>query len=195
MTIKQCLDKMSIDQMQNITTDNAQCTVEPKLNNLDKPGDHILNCRTPPSPISSINNVTIESLSDDDSSVVDSDSDIEDIPKSPSDFLRNRIMCTSNEQNQGVIVINETISSDNNNVAKQPQIGSIAVQNSSDITFGNKTFYQGPVTIKQFLLEKNQWRPADLGAENKAFDGSNVNISVSDGKFNYNERNRHFMRR
>ena len=45
--------------------------------------------------------------------------------------------------------------SDINN-AEQSRIGTVAVQNSTDITFGNKTFYQGPVTIKQFLLdEKN----------------------------------------
>lgn len=29
--------------------------------------------------------------------------------------------------------------------------GNIVVKDSSDVHFGNKTFYQGPVTIKQFL--------------------------------------------
>lgn len=34
----------------------------------------------------------------------------------------------------------------------QPGIyGNIVVKNSQDVHFGNKTFYQGPVTIKQFL--------------------------------------------
>lgn len=175
---------MTIDQ-HNITTDNASFSMQSKFNNLNKPSDKKYECHSS-SPTS--NNVTIESLSDDDcSSVVDSDSDIDEIPKSAADFFRNKVVCTTNngshEQNQGVIVINETNSSDNNNVAnKQPQIGSIAVQNSSDITFGNKTFYQGPVTIKQFLLEKNQWRATDNGADNRGFEASNRDISATNGK-------------
>lgn len=168
---------MSMDQ-HNITTDNLNFPVQ--SNNLNKPSDNKFGCH-------SSSNVTIESLSDgDSSSVVDSDSDIDEIPKSASDFFRNKVICTSSgnqDQNQGVIVINETSSSDNNNVAKHPQIGSIAVQNSSDITFGNKTFYQGPVTIKQFLLEKNQWRSTDTGTDNKSFEGSNVDIIKTNGKF------------
>lgn len=166
---------MSIDQKQNnITTDNVSYSVQTKGNDLNRPSDKNIECHRS-SPIS--NNVTIESLSDDDSSsVVDSDSDIDEIPKTASDFFQNKVVCTTNgshEQNQGVIVINEKNSSDNNNVAKQPQIGSIAVQNSTDITFGNKTFYQGPVTIKQFLLEKNQWRQTESGVDNRGFEASN----------------------
>lgn len=33
-----------------------------------------------------------------------------------------------------------------------PTFGNICISNGSDIHFGNKTFYQGPVTIKQFVL-------------------------------------------
>lgn len=177
---------MSIDQDQhNITTDNVNSTVHSKCNNLNKPSDKKFECYSS-SPSPSSNNVTIESLSDDDcSSVVDSDSDIDEIPKSAAEFFRNKAVCTTNgihDQNQGVIVINETNSSDNSNVVKQPQIGSIAVQNSTDITFGNKTFYQGPVTIKQFLLEKNQWRATDNGADNRGFEASNRDISATSGK-------------
>ncbi|XP_037045309.1 peptidoglycan-recognition protein LC-like isoform X1 [Bradysia coprophila] len=198
---------MSIDQVQNITTDNVNSSTQPKLNSLSKPDqlpnittDSVISYKLPtlndlngPSDSKfdchslspSINNVTIESLSDGDSSVIDSDSDIDEIPKTASEFFRNRVVCTTNgshDQNQGVIVINETNSSDKNNVAKQPQIGSIAVQNSSDITFGNKTFYQGPVTIKQFLLEKNQWRPTESGEENRGFEASNRDISADNDK-------------
>lgn len=34
-------------------------------------------------------------------------------------------------------------------IPTQLQFGSIAVQNTSDVTFGNKTYIQGPVTMKQ----------------------------------------------
>lgn len=33
--------------------------------------------------------------------------------------------------------------------------GNIVVKNSSEVHFGNKTFYQGPVTIKQFLYNNS----------------------------------------
>lgn len=39
----------------------------------------------------------------------------------------------------------------NNLAEKLPEFGNISVKNSTDIHFGNKTFYQGPVTIKQIV--------------------------------------------
>lgn len=80
-----------------------------------------------------------------------------------------------------VIVVN---SADNNlGQANSPRIESIAIQNSSDIQFGNKTFYNGPVTIKQFLLDdknkkwisrsKDDVAQIENGVTNKAFDGKN----------------------
>lgn len=78
--------------------------------------------------------------------------------------------------------------------ATGPTIETVAIQNSSDIQFGNKTFYNGPVTIKQFLFdEKNsKWisrsnggvATIENGAVNKGFDGeiikrSNVMIRVN----------------
>lgn len=67
-------------------------------------------------------------------------------------------------------------------VASGTQIDSIAIQNSTDIQFGNKTFYNGPVFIyKQFVKDVDEkWICAessgenlqtDSGVENKAFDG------------------------
>lgn len=171
---------MSIDKDQNLTTDSVNSLPQSTLNNLNKPSKFDCHSLSP-----SITNVTIESLSDGDSSIIDSDSDLDELPKTAADFFRSKVVCSasgSDEQNEGVIVINETNSSDKNNVIKQPQIGSIAVQNSSDITFGNKTFYQGPVTIKQFLLEKNQWRSTESGVDNKGFQGSHRDVSADNGK-------------
>lgn len=44
-----------------------------------------------------------------------------------------------------------------NEIPLSPQLlfGNIAVQNASDITFGNKSYYQGPITIKQCLHNGN----------------------------------------
>ncbi|RZC34881.1 hypothetical protein BDFB_007349 [Asbolus verrucosus] len=48
-----------------------------------------------------------------------------------------------------------------------PALGNISVMNSSDVHFGNKTFYQGPVTIKQFLYAngKTQQDKTDCDSE------------------------------
>lgn len=173
---------MSIDHKS--TTDNGNASVALHYN---EPSYKNVNNISPRS--SNSNNVTIESLSDDDddSSIAESDSDLDEIPKSASDFIRNQMICASNQgpsHGNGVIVINECKSAENDNSSVKPNIGSIAVQNSSDITFGNKTFYQGPVTIKQFLLEKNQWRPTEEGTENKGFESSNGDVSKqNNGKF------------
>lgn len=37
-----------------------------------------------------------------------------------------------------------------------PNIGSVYLGNSSDTTIGNKTYFEGPVTIHQFLFDHNQ---------------------------------------
>ncbi|XP_031358997.1 peptidoglycan-recognition protein LC-like isoform X2 [Photinus pyralis] len=43
----------------------------------------------------------------------------------------------------------------------QPNFGNIAVTNSTDIHFGNKTYYQGPVTIKQVLYANSKNSDSD----------------------------------
>lgn len=44
-------------------------------------------------------------------------------------------------------------------ISQRPQIGSIALSNSSDVTFGDKHFYEGPVTIQQFLINgRDKWK-------------------------------------
>lgn len=64
--------------------------------------------------------------------------------------------------------------------ADKPDIDSIAVQNSSDITFGNKTFYEGPVTIKQFMYENQKWRPTDHENDNPNFVDSTADLDTKD---------------
>ncbi|KAH8378710.1 hypothetical protein KR009_000885 [Drosophila setifemur] len=54
-------------------------------------------------------------------------------------------------------------------------IGSIALNNSTDVTFGDKHFYEGPVTIQQFLIDnRDKWKSGDGpggGQDNPAFNG------------------------
>lgn len=128
------------------------------------------------------NHISIVSLDDDDdddddgncsSSIADSDSDLDNVSVNLSTLMANGMlhappMAADGKRNNGIIVINNGLPTDiikaeasGSTVAagsSRPHIGSIALQNSTDITFGDKTFYQGPVTVKQFFLEKDQWR-------------------------------------
>lgn len=96
----------------------------------------------------------------------DSDSDFDDIVPSPSSLHNNSNQLSSS----GIMMTNTNLDTTmprqsslmcaNNDI--KPNIGSIAVQNSSNITFGDKTFYQGPVTIKQFIYDKNnKWKETE----------------------------------
>lgn len=103
----------------------------------------------------------------DGSSVIDSDSDVgEFVPSQHHSNLNESlpssgIMMMDKNLDIGALPRHSSIWCANNDI--KPNIGSIAVQNSSDITFGNKTFYQGPVTIKQFVYDKNnKWKETEL---------------------------------
>lgn len=50
----------------------------------------------------------------------------------------------------------------------------ICVSNSSDVHFGNKTFYQGPVTIKQFVYANNALENDITNSTLKIKDSENV---------------------
>uniref|UniRef100_A0A6P4E8R0 Peptidoglycan-recognition protein LC-like n=1 Tax=Drosophila rhopaloa TaxID=1041015 RepID=A0A6P4E8R0_DRORH len=64
-------------------------------------------------------------------------------------------------------------------------IGSIALTNSTDVTFGDKHFYEGPVTIQQFLIDnRDKWKAGEGpggGQDNPAFSaGATANGSAPD---------------
>lgn len=141
------------------------------------------------------NHISIVSLNDEDdsSSLADSDSDLEDIHEKVPAFIaqaiRNGAPPPIPSSSNGMIVINNGVSSISEMVSGggmgngRPNIGSIALQNSSDITFGDKTFYQGPVTVKQFFLEKDRWRTMEgTGADGLATGCENGAFVSSDGE-------------
>lgn len=68
-------------------------------------------------------------------------------------------------------------------VAQRPQIGSIALSNSSDVTFGDKHFYEGPVTIQQFLIDgRDKWKESNEN-DNPTFVNDNAETSTNNGKW------------
>lgn len=173
-------DEKPIDEI-SIDIDNQTCKNQ---NHKSTENQNIPNRQRSPTQNSiDSNNISIVTLdeNEDDSSVIDSDSDAEEIANCTDDRYKS---------SSGIVLVNKNIEPPNlcqssvlcaNN--DKPNIGSIAVQNSSDITFGNKTFYQGPVTIKQFVYEKNKWTETEsnekdnLGFVNNNADNININLN------------------
>lgn len=112
------------------------------------------------------NQISVVSLPDDDdniSSSAYSDSDVDEIE---IDIEKNKTLDCSNFNDNNLNILpqngNSFFGQAIANATVQPPafggIGSIALQNTSDVTFGNKTYYQGPVTLQQFLLNgNNEW--------------------------------------
>lgn len=63
------------------------------------------------------------------------------------------------------------------------QIGSIALSNTTDVTFGDKHYYEGPVTIQQYLIESGDKWKANGGQENPAFDAHTTSKNSASGEF------------
>ena len=64
---------------------------------------------------------------------------------------------------------------------QRPQIGSIALSNSSNVTFGDKHFYEGPVTIQQFLIDGRDKSKDNSDKDNPTF-GNNNSEGSTKGK-------------
>lgn len=134
-------------------------------------------------------NISITTLDDNDetSSVAESDLEYDAVISDDEDDGQQHII---QRDGQEVVLVNshsdsgdQSVLAATSNAALRPNIGSIAVQNSSDITFGNKTFYQGPVTIKQFISDNNnKWRPTGQANDNPNFSDSNRDLSKNHGK-------------
>ncbi|XP_030570291.1 peptidoglycan-recognition protein LC isoform X3 [Drosophila novamexicana] len=73
--------------------------------------------------------------------------------------------------------------------ASPQQIGSIALTNTTDVTFGDKHYYEGPVTIQQILIDnREKWKTLDGesgGQDNPGFNPqSTSNGNASGAKLN-----------
>lgn len=70
--------------------------------------------------------------------------------------------------------------------AATQQIGSIALSNTTDVTFGDKHYYEGPVTIQQILIDnREKWKPRDGetgGQENPGFNAQGTSNGNAAGK-------------
>lgn len=105
------------------------------------------------------------------SSVIDSDSEIEEV-----------INVNSNKQHSEITLTNETVDPTNfcqSNNEVRSNIGNIVIENSSDVTFGNKTFFHGPVTIKQFIYEEEKLKRKEREKNEIPKDLNNSNDNIS----------------
>ncbi|XP_055689348.1 peptidoglycan-recognition protein LC-like isoform X2 [Lutzomyia longipalpis] len=137
--------------------------------------------------------ISIESIDDDASSIAsDSSEEYQEMAEKPELGERGRsyAMGAMNQVNRiganGLLVID-----DQQQLQKAPDrpptIETVAVSNSSDITFGNKTFINGPVTIKQFIKEGEPRQPQ--GQDNPGYEGSSRSINVDNTtQFEYKKK-------
>lgn len=132
-------------------------------------------------------NISITTLDTDDaaSSIAESDDEYDDgneVASLPGGLRGGSEVVLMSRQSDGG---DECVVASASSATVRPNIGSIAVQNSSDITFGNKTFYQGPVTIKQYIKDKdkNKWTPSDKANDNPNFVTSNGDLAKGEGDF------------
>ena len=153
---------------------------------LDSPSPSIVTCSS-----KSSKSKTKRCIDESDGSTCASDSEPEELNaiRLKDQFLKyhQQDSCQSKPSNQLFskdgnlnVLVNHNVG-DTDHSASSTKIESVAIQNSTDIQFGNKTFYNGPVFIKQFIRDENKrWissqnviEKAQIGSgvENKGFDG------------------------
>lgn len=143
------------------------------------------------------NKVSIKSIdrNDDSSNYSDSDSDLENVLDNNQNVINN--MTHTYAMNIGVVPSNKII--DPNNISnsnvlcakdatERPNIGSIAMQNCNDVTFGDKTYISGNLIVKQYIQtddrKKRQirWKECD-DVDNSAYAGSTNKVNqIQNGK-------------
>lgn len=79
------------------------------------------------------------------------------------------------------------------NAANDINIERIAVQNSKEVTFGNKTYYEGPVTIKQYLKQQNNQglKKSEFGFDDgkiNKYSGESPSTVSDENKFRFVEQ-------
>lgn len=133
---------------------------------------------------------------------------VDDLKTSTDGFIDSeRKYCASEKdsENDSCSIVSSVNSSYEDNAVvlpedsygNKPSFGNISVENSSDIHFGNRTYYKGPVTIKQFLaidkVGKNEndlpqlalkTAVIKLGEENPIFIGDDLDKNKENDKQN-----------
>lgn len=105
-------------------------------------------------PSISSHHISIETLPDncDSSSASETDSDDDDFIKNSQYIIESSKTPRINkvEIEDGTIVLEQNLQQPG------PTIGSVCVRDATDITFGNKTLYEGPVTIKHMTVKNDK---------------------------------------
>lgn len=181
--------KIELDKAQPCDLATIEKFYENNLSSIVKCNSPTLSERTCSSSSSNIKVNDIRGYSSESTTASNSDTEeleLEAIPnkeqflKNQNDFQNSSQSVSNLRSHDGNLVV---VNHGDNSLAQAsgPRIETVAIQNSSDIQFGNKTFYNGPVTIKQFLLDdkNNKWisRTNDdivqieSGTVNRSFDG------------------------
>lgn len=149
------------------------CVCDSKSASLNKPDLGIV---VDKADSSSSHNISISSINEDynnDSSAFessDSECDDEQIKKA-IERIPNSLQPGGQLIQNGTLVVKDDDGSPT--AARGPNIGSIAVQNSSDITFGNKTYIKGQVVIKNIYPDRQN------GVVNRGYNETDGELGVT----------------
>lgn len=148
----------------SLSSTDSGIVIETMHNNCDQLGNIKISDKLKSSPTLSMRS-TVISINSLESSVLDSDSDEEysdgliikklgvATPEKPDENLLKSVatpgiilsQIVENGLPNGGIIAHTAI--------QRAQIGSVVVDRSNEVTFGDKNYFQGPVTIKQFVVE------------------------------------------
>ncbi|XP_006565566.1 peptidoglycan-recognition protein LC isoform X3 [Apis mellifera] len=162
---------ISVQQHQQTLSDENQ----DKISNISIEDRNIENCRSEivhsikDSAVSITENDSIADSSTQCSNVEDdNETDIEE-----GDWIPDLPVPTVFQQHQEVTTADGNIVLPNADISN---FGNVRVKNSTNVHLGNKTFYKGPVTIKQFVYT-NPTSIQDLDTVKNDIIGSNTNTS------------------
>lgn len=166
--MQECIDHYNVcneGKSSSISSTDSGIAIETMHNNCEELGNK-LSDKPKESPTLSIRS-TVISINSIESSVYDSDSDEENV----DGLIVKKLGETTSENpdtnllksaaTPGVIlsqIVENGLPSGGiiaQNTNQRAQIGSVVVDRSNEVTFGDKNYFQGPVTIKQFVVDSS----------------------------------------
>lgn len=191
--MQDCIDNYNVcnqEKNSSISSTDSGIAIETMHNNCENNCEELgnkISDKLKKSPALSIRS-TVISINSIESSVLDSDSDEENV----DGLIVRKLGETTPEypdanllKSPGVIlsqIVENGLPSGGiiaQNTTQRAQIGSVVVDRSNEVTFGDKNYFQGPVTIKQFVVDSSiKVKNGEKGGnDNLGYDADGVHSS------------------
>lgn len=190
--MQDCIDDYNVcnkEKSSSISSTDSGIAIETMQNKCEELENKIFE-KLKKSPALSIRS-TVISINSIESSVLDSDSDEENVDglivkklgETPPEHPHTSIL--KSVATPGVVlsqIVENGLPSGGiiaQNTTHRAQIGSVVVDRSNEVTFGDKNYFQGPVTIKQFVVDSSLKinNGEKGGTDNLGYDADGVHSS------------------